>query len=767
MKLCVLFLFCSFLTYAAESYAQKTMISIEVQNETVGTVLELLTKQSGFDFFFNNEHVDLNRHVSVSVSDKNIFKVLDQVFAGTNVKYSVVNKKIILSTEIKQEGQQNKVKISGVILDIEGNPVIGASVIEKGMANGTISDMEGRFAIEVPAGTVLQITYIGYVTQEMKVGNKKSLNIVLEEDTKTLEEVVVVGYGTVKKSNVVGSIAKVGSEALEDRPVARVEQALQGQMAGVSVRNTSGAPGSDITINVRGTASINGESTPLYVVDGVPIDNLSGINPNDIESIDVLKDAASAAIYGSRGSNGVILVTTKKGKTGKPLITLNAYAAFSSLERKVDVMDSEEWVIFNKKWYDRQWVNSTGQAASVSQADRIAYAQKATGKTYATREELSTVRNTYGLYDPWWETDDLTAIDWQDELFRTAPSYDIQLNASGATERLNYSVSGGIFQQDGIVHGSSYNRYTLRANVESQVTDRIKVGVSLAPSYALQKGTKVDGKDNAVSRALSLPGWTLTDAGRMAGADPYKFYGEWGPGINVLSPYVQATAPERRNADVRMNSSLNATINIIEGLNVTGMVAWNYRNRNERIYTPTWSNVKWDSATHPGEYSNSSYATQTSHTLLFQGLVTYNKEWGIHSMDAMLGASLEKFTENTSLQKVSNFPNDKSWVFDKDKGAVTNNNEIDYSENALLSYFGRIQYALKNRYLMTVSLRRDGSSKFGSENRWGFFPSVSGAWKINEEAFMQNLDWVGTAKLRLSWGRPETTGSVRHNSCPT
>lgn len=597
MKLSVLFLICSLsMTYAAESYAQKTMISLEVRNETVGTVLEKLKKESGFDFFFNNKHVDLKRIVSVSANNNNIFKILDQIFAGTNVKYSVLEKKIILSTEIVQGIQQDITPISGTIVDTEGNPVIGASIMEKGTSNGTISDLDGHFVLDVTSNATLQITYIGYASQEIKVSNKKQLNIILEEDTKTLEEVVVVGYGTVKKSNVVGSIAKVSSEVLEDRPVARVEQALQGQMAGVSVRNTSGAPGSDITINVRGTASINGESTPLYVVDGVPIDNLSGINPNDIESIDVLKDAASAAIYGSRGSNGVILVTTKRGKTGKPVITLNAYAAFSSLERKVDVMDSNEWITFNKKWYDRQWVNSTGQPTSVSQADRIAYAQKVTGKTYSTREELSTIRNTYGLYDPWWETNDLTAIDWQDELFRTAPSYDIQLNASGATERLNYSVSGGVLQQDGIVYGSSYNRYTLRANIESQVTDRIKVGVSLAPSYALQKGTKVDGKDNAVSRALSLPGWTLTDAGRMAGADPYKFYGEWGPGINVLSPYVQATAPERRNADVRMNSSLNATINIIEGLNVTGMVAWNYRNRNERIYTPTWSNVKWNLA---------------------------------------------------------------------------------------------------------------------------------------------------------------------------
>lgn len=278
MKLSVLFLICSLsMTYAAESYAQKTMISLEVRNETVGTVLEKLKKESGFDFFFNNKHVDLKRIVSVSANNNNIFKILDQIFAGTNVKYSVLEKKIILSTEIVQGIQQDVTKISGTIVDAEGNPVIGASIMEKGTSNGTISDLDGHFTLDVTSNAILQITYIGYASQEIKVGNKKQLNITLEEDTETLEEVVVVGYGTVKKSNVVGSIAKVSSEALEDRPVARVEQALQGQMAGVSVRNTSGAPGSDITINVRGTASINGESTPLYVVDGVPIDNLSGL----------------------------------------------------------------------------------------------------------------------------------------------------------------------------------------------------------------------------------------------------------------------------------------------------------------------------------------------------------------------------------------------------------------------------------------------------------------------------------------------------------
>lgn len=264
---------------------------------------------------------------------------------------------------------QNKT-ISGTVVDTAGESIIGANVVVKGTTNGVITDLDGNFTLaNVSEKGIISVSYIGYKDQDIPVAGKSFFKITLQEDTETLEEIVVVGYGTVKKSNVVGSIAKVGAESIEDRPVSRVEQALQGQMAGVSVRITSGAPGSDITINVRGAASINGESTPLYVVDGVPIESLSGINPNDIESIDVLKDAASAAIYGSRGSNGVVLVTTKKGKTGKPVISLNAYAAFSSLERKVDVMDGNEWIQFNKKWYDRQWSNSTGQSTDVSQAE--------------------------------------------------------------------------------------------------------------------------------------------------------------------------------------------------------------------------------------------------------------------------------------------------------------------------------------------------------------------------------------------------------------
>lgn len=644
--------------------------------------------------------------------------------------------------------------ISGTVVDQLGESIIGANVTVDGTSNGTITDIDGKFTLSnVGANAKLKVSYIGYITQTIAVSGKTTLNITLKEDAQALDEVVVVGYGTIKKSNSVGSIGNMKAEAIESRPVARIEQALQGQISGVSVRTASAVPGGDITISVRGNASINGESTPLYVVDGVPIDNLSGVNPNDIESIDVLKDAASASIYGSRGSNGVILVTTKKGKTGKPVISLNAYAAYSTVEKKLEVMDSDEWLTFSKKWYDRQWVNTTGMPASTSQADRLAYAEAETGKKYSERSQLNDIRSKYGIYDPWWGTDNIERIDWQDEIFRTAPSYDIQLNASGATEKISYSVSGGAYSQDGIVYGSSYDRYTLRANLEAQMTDRIKVSVSVAPSYGVSEGSKVDGKDNAVARSVSYPGWTLAGSGRNAGADPYKFYDIWGPGLNNPSPYILATVPTRKKEDIRNNTSLKANVNILKGLNVEGMAAWNYRSNSERNYTPTWINTKWDSASHPGEYSSSSYYTLMSHNLLFQGLLTYSRQFGVHSVDAMLGLSQEKYIETTSYQKQTNFPNDKTWIFDKDTGATTNNNEINRTENAIVSYFGRLQYGLMDRYLLTFSLRRDGSSKFGSQNRWGTFPSVAGAWKINEEAFMRDIDWIGTTKLRLSWGQ--------------
>jgi len=663
---------------------------------------------------------------------------------------------------VSESGLRSRaIVVTGTVRDEKGESLPGVSIKIKNSAGGATTDIAGKFSISVPdANSILIFTYVGYTTQEVSISGRTSLNVVLRESSTALTEVVVIGYGTQQKPNVTGAISGITSESIEERPVARVEQALQGQMAGVAVRTTSGAPGSDISIRVRGASSISGDATPLYVVDGVPLDNLSGVNPADIASIDVLKDAASAAIYGSRGSNGVVLVTTKRGKKGNPVITATAYTAVSNIERKVDVLDSDQWIEFNQKWLDRQWrINNPTQDPNASQEQRIAYAQSQApaGTVYSTRQSLLPIRATYGVYDPYWGTDALEPIDWQDELFRTAPSRDIQLSASGATDAVSYAISGGVFQQDGVVHASSFDRYSFRANIDAKINSFIRVGLMLAPSLANREGANVDGKDNAVSRALSYAGWTLAGSGRMAGAQPYKFYGEWGAGANNVSPYVQAVYNERLNRDFRLNSSFNATVDIANGLNVNALVGWNFRGNRERSYSPTWIQGTWDTSV-PGERSSSRYTTLQGNSLLTQATVNYDKSFGDHNFNGLLGIAQETYKQETTDQGLSGFPNDKTWVFNKDRATTVNFNTIGGSENALLSYFSRIQYNYKSKYLFSASVRSDGSSKFGENNRWGVFPALSAGWRIDQEDFLQGLDWLSTTKLSASWGQ---TGNDR------
>jgi TonB-linked SusC/RagA family outer membrane protein len=763
----ILFFVFTGVTYASSSKAQgllNTTINISVADISLRDALTAIEKTANTKFVYSNSLINASQRVSVNANGETLSAVLTKLLTNNGITFELFNEQIVLGKAktfapglINGQTIVADVVITGKVTDEKGLALPGVSVKISGTTIGTTTNSTGSFTLNVPedkANGKLQFIYIGFESQEVSIAGKTSLAIRLLEEKKTLSEVIVIGYGTQKKSNVTGSVSRLSAEAIEERPIARVEQALQGQISGVTVRSTSGSPGSDLVINVRGAASLTGSTTPLYIVDGVPLDNLSGINPSDIQSIDVLKDAASAAIYGSRGSNGVILVTTKRGKTGKPVFTIAAYTAVATPERKVDVMSSDEWIDFNKKWLDRQWVNTSKQSPGVSQADRIAYAQSLapTGTVYQTRDQLLAIKNTYGIYDPYWGTSALEKIDWQDELLRSAAVNDLQLSVSGATDEINYSISGGAFDQKGIVVGSGYKRYSLRGNVEAKLSDRIKLGLSLAPSIGTITGTNVDGKDNAVSRGLSFPGWVLAGSGNMAGADPYKYYDGWGPGANNVSPYVQAVYNERTNADFRMNTALNTTVKVIEGLNFNGLLGWNYRNNSVRTYSPTWIQGTWNTAT-PGSLSTSRKTGLFSNSLLYQGTLNYTKEIGNHSFDVLLGASQETNKEENSDQGYTGFPNDKTYVFDIRRGTTINQNTISESEFGLISYFGRINYAFKNRYLFSASLRRDGSSKFGPNNRWGTFPAVSAGWKISEEDFAKNLEWLSTTKVRLSWGQ--------------
>ena len=348
MRLLILFLVCSIgLCYASDSYAQKTLISIDVHNQRVEDILKEIEEQSDFDFFFNNRHVDLNRRVSISVDRSNIFSVLKEVFAGTNVRYSVLDKKIILSVEVQSPQQEKKMIVSGIILDVQGEPVIGASIQEKGVVGkGTVSDLDGKFKLTVASDAILVISYIGFQSLEVKVGNRTNLSVVLKEDHQLLDEVVVIGYGTMEKRAVTSSITSISSKDLvTGMGGSTIATALKGKISGMNVSETS-SPNASASFQLRGVASINASSSPLIVIDGIPGGDLRSISQEDIQSIDVLKDASAGAIYGTRAAGGVILVTTKKAKEGPITLSYTGELSTEQVSRRPQVLDRDAFVRF-------------------------------------------------------------------------------------------------------------------------------------------------------------------------------------------------------------------------------------------------------------------------------------------------------------------------------------------------------------------------------------------------------------------------------------
>ncbi|MEO6522416.1 MAG: TonB-dependent receptor [Mucilaginibacter sp.] len=748
------------LILAATVKAQKlneVSVVFGLKDESLYSALKKIENNSPFHFIFTKDEINEVRSLNLSQKKRSVDEILSVILDKSQFSYSQIDKSILI---IKMKalntaglGIRETVMITGDVMGSDNQPIPGVTVKEKNTNNATATDVNGHFVLKASdANGTLVFSFLGYLEKEVPLGGKTTVKVTMLEAATKLNEVVVVGYGTQKRTNITGAVSRITEKEIEERPITRVEQALQGQIAGVSVRSNSGTPGADLTVNVRGAASVSGNTTPLYVVDGVPLDNLSGLNPSDIASIDVLKDASSSAIYGARGSNGVVLVTTKRGKTGATVISLSAYTALASAERKVDVLTPDEWIDFSKKWLDYSWTLNTGQSGSISQADRIAYATSKTGKTYTTRTDLLGIRAAYGIYDPYWGTSAIEPIDWQDVMFRKAPVNDVQLNASGANDMVNYSISGGVYNQDGIIVGSAYKRYSFRANIEAKLSQRVKIGLNLSPSIGTITGTSVEGNNNGIARMLSLPGWVLAGTGKEAGAQPTKWYDGWGPGPNVVSPYILATANDRINKDTRINSAFNTNVNIIKGLDINGLVGWNYRGNSQRTYSPTWAQPTWDAAT-PGQLSSATKTTLASNSVLVQGTATYSKEIGKHAINALFGASEETYSEETTSQGETGFPNDKTYIFDLSRGTTINTNTIYGTSNAIISYFGRVQYSYNNKYLFAASLRSDGSSKFGPNNRWGLFPSLSAGWILSEEPMFKKVNWLGTTKLRLSWGQ--------------
>ena len=655
--------------------------------------------------------------------------------------------------------------VTGKVSGSNGIAIAGASVAVEGTNNSTMTAEDGTFTLNnVPDGATLKVSYLGYVTKSVPVSGQSVLTIVLDEDTQELDDVVVIGYGTMKKSSLTAAVSKMDAKGIENRPLARAESALQGQLAGVQVRTTTGEPGADMQIRVRGAASVNASSDPLYVIDGVPMNTLSGMNPADIESIEVLKDAASSAIYGSRGSNGVVIVTTKKGKTGKPTISFNANYGLQNLEKKMDILSAEEWMEEKLRFNDVQYL----RAAEANGVLNASISDSNEQRLINAGVKPGTINYNYVFDERWFNylsdeikskytytenPEQLSILDWQDEFYRTAPVQDYNVSISGGTENTKYMFSGGYMSQDGIATGTSYERFSFRTNLESKINKYITAGMSIAPAYTRQdNGGRANGKDSRAMLVLTSLPVSEPGVGYMTNVQPYERYNWAG---TASSPTYFMDTNIRHDEIVRPVGSAFVRITPMDGLRVELSGAANYVDLEGSTYTFTSTSPNWAQ----GEGSQSSGGHNTSRTwrTLLQALVNYDKTFNKHTINAMLGTSAERnnigFSTNQTFNKP--FPNDAiTGSFDGSKVAIGASTVSEKTPNRLASVFGRLAYNYDDRYLLSGSLRYDGGSIFGGESKWGIFPAISGGWVISNESFFKDYDlsWWNTLKFRASYG---------------
>lgn len=623
-----------------------------------------------------------------------------------------------LSTEATKTVQQaNKITVSGVVLDENNEPIIGASVFEVGTTNGIITDIDGKWSLTVAKGSSIQISYISYLTETIKATDSKEIVIVLKEDNQLLDEVVVVGYGSVKKANLTGSVSKISEESMTDRPIATLGEAFQGQLAGVtSSASGGGVPGSELSIRIRGINTINGTSNPLYVIDGVPRENMSDINPSDIASIQVLKDASSTAIYGSRGASGVILIETKQGK-GKPSVTFDVYYGFQNAERTMDLMDGAEFVAH--QMYVRN-VNHLREGGSM--------------------KDPMSARKAANRIPEWWTTTQ-NFTNWQEAVLQTAPIQSYQASASAKNDLGSIFFSAGYLDQEGIVIGTDYTKLNARLNASLNISKDFKVGVNMGVSRSVQNMGGGGGKESPVHHALMIsPLIGIDEATRDKGMPSAAEVGEVFP-----NPLLRLKNTLDQNEYTRLNASIWGEYNIIEGLAFKTLYSNTYDAKKYEYFLP--GNVN-SNGYKPAGSSNSDRTDNWT----IQNTLTYDKTFAEkHIFNFLLGQSAEKQNYYIINASATGWPYENLTTLNLASTPLTASTSRNAYANA--SFFGRVNYNFDERYLLTASIRRDGSSRFGRNNKWGNFPSVSAGWKINEEAFLKDAKWISLLKLRTSWGK--------------
>ncbi len=734
--------FCLLLAGQMAVFAQT--VSFGSNKVTLKSAFEKIEQSSKYKVAYNSSQLDANRTVTLTKKSDDVFGMLNQLLKGTNCTYELEGNYIVIKSQHKGKAQSHgkKIKVKGVVKDETGEPVIGATVMEKGSANnGVITDLDGNYTIEIASDGLLAVSYIGCKDQEIKVNGREVINVNLADDNKVLDEVVVVGYGVQKKRDVSTAVSSVKAEALANNPASDFRQTLAGKMPGVQVTVPSGNPEGSVSIRVRGVSTVNAGSDPLYVVDGVPMERgFANLNTNDIESVEVLKDASAAAIYGSRGSNGVVLVTTKKGTSDKLSISYDGYVGIQNVSKKLDMMNAYEYAEFVKDARDNAYLSKV-PGGSASDPNSV----RPKGNMQIAADFFPYLQGVKGLTD----------TDWQDAIFRTAMTTGHNVSLSGKSNSINYFVSGNYMKKEGTIIGSDFEKYGGRLNLSGQ-HKRLKFGVNFAPSYSVSNTVDASGAGGIVQSALMMP--PIFPVYNADGSYNYQGNGYLRIGTDyehneVLNPVAMARLQSNVTDRMSITGKVYAELELMKGLSYKLSLGGDYYGAHNDKYRQSSLPLKgkdyYDSPSNPVGYSSSSFFFNWLVENQLTYTTTINKK---HNITAILVQSAQKETKKTDNVTATDYPND--YIQTVNGGTVTKGGS-DKTQWSIASYLARVQYNYEGRYMLSAAIRTDGSSRFGKNNRWGYFPSASVAWRISDEQFFKNvkeLSFINDMKIRASYG---------------
>ena len=693
--------------------AQK--VTMNLKQVKLEKVFSAITQQTGLTVAYSRTIVNPDRIVTVEAKNQELSKVLNDLFLGTNVNYEIGKTKIYLKEKVTDSEQQtsnaNKRNISGRVVDEKGEPIIGASVMEKGTTNGTITGIDGDFSLNMSPNGTLVVSFVGYKTQEVQVKGQKQLQVVLSEDAEMLDEVVVIGYGTMKKSDLTGAVSSIGNKDIKDSPVSNLGQAIQGKISGVQIVD-AGKPGDNVSIKIRGLGSIN-NCDPLVVIDGVPTDlGLSSLNMADVERLDVLKDASATAIYGSRGANGVVMITTKRGTEGKGKLAVSANYSFQNATNVPSLLNAAQYAELSN--------------------DMMVNSGRNPNPEWANPSELG------------------AGTDWMDELLRTGVMQNYTVSYSGGNEKSHYYVSGGFLDQSGIVKSVNYRRFTFQSNSDAQVLKWLK----FSNNITFSADTKKSGSYNIGDALKALPIYPVkNEDGSWSGPDGNS---EWyGSTRNPIGP----TELNKSQTDgYNFLANLTAELTFTKWLKFKSTFGYDAKFWFIDNFTPKYN---WKPT--PTEETSRYKSDNKSFTYLWDNYFLFDHTFAEkHRVGLMAGMSAQWNTNDylNAQKNVFMFDN----VHEMDNGEemyAIGGNETEW---ALLSYMARVNYSYEDRYLLTATIRRDGSSRFGKKHRWGTFPSVSVAWRASQEKWFPKNDYINDLKVRAGYGVTGSQASVGNYS---